>query len=241
MNTPAPTVPTAPPLTAQLDHLVVAARSLAEGVQWCEHVLGITPGAGGEHPLMGTHNRLFTLDSSAFPAAYLEIIAINSGADCARPAGEKRWFDLDSPSLQQRLSQTGPQLIHWVARTAQAPAGLQALAHLGLDGGELLQASRMTAQGLLAWKIAVRPDGQRLFDGALPTLIEWGEVHPADSMAPSGVTLQSLQVQHPRAAALRAACQAIGLTGFDVSEGLPHLSATLQTPRGQVTLASSGI
>ena len=238
MNT---ATPTATSLTTQLDHLVVAASSLAEGVQWCERVLGITPGAGGEHPLMGTHNRLFALDSATFPAAYLEIIAINSEAPCARPAGENRWFDLDDPELQRRLSQTGPQLIHWVARTSQAQAGRRALAHLGLDRGELLQASRMTAQGLLAWKITVRADGQRLFDGALPTLIEWGDVHPAHSMAPSGVALRSLQVQHPRAAALRAAYQAIGLTGITVTEGAPNLSATLQTPHGLITLESKGI
>ena len=238
MNT---TTPTSPPLAAQLDHLVVAANSLAEGVQWCESVLGITPGAGGEHPLMGTHYRLFPLDAAAFPGAYLEIIAINPETPCARPAGAKRWFDLDDQSLQRRLSHTGPQLIHWVARTTQAQAGRRALARLGLDSGELLQASRMTAQGLLAWKITMRADGQRLFDGALPTLIEWGDVHPVHSMAPSGVALRSLQVQHPRAAALRAAYQAIGLTGIDVTEGAPNLSATLQTPHGLVTLESKGI
>lgn len=27
-----------------LDHLVVAAASLAQGVQWCETTLGVTPG-----------------------------------------------------------------------------------------------------------------------------------------------------------------------------------------------------
>ena len=32
---------------------------------------------GGEHPLMGTHNRLLRIDSAEFPSAYLELIAIN--------------------------------------------------------------------------------------------------------------------------------------------------------------------
>jgi hypothetical protein len=31
----------------QLDHLVVAARTLDEGVAWCEATLGVTPGPGG--------------------------------------------------------------------------------------------------------------------------------------------------------------------------------------------------
>ena len=46
-------------MTAQIDHLVIAANTLEEGVAWCERTLGITPGPGGEHPLMGTHNRFF--------------------------------------------------------------------------------------------------------------------------------------------------------------------------------------
>lgn len=223
-----------------VDHLVVAAASLAEGVQWCERVLGITPGPGGEHPLMGTHNRIFSIASPLFPNAYLEIIAINSGAACARPEGAKRWFDLDDRVLQANLSAHGPQLVHFVARTGHAQAGTRALARLGLDRGELLQASRMTAQGLLSWKITVREDGQRLFFGALPTLIEWGEVHPSNSLPPSGITLQSLQASHVRPEALGAAYEAIGLVNVAVVQGRPNLVATLQTPRGPLKLESKG-
>ena len=230
-----------PPLTSQIDHLVVLTASLVEGVHWCESVLGITPGPGGEHALMGTHNLLFTLASPVFPLAYLEIIAIHSEAPCARPAGAKRWFDMDNEELQLQLDKAGPQLAHFVARTPDAQAGVRAWDRLGLDRGEVLQASRATPQGLLHWKITVREDGQRLFFGALPTLIEWGKVHPADGMAPSGITLQSLQAHHPRPEALRAAYDAIGLSGVDVTPGPPNLIATLQTPRAMVTLESKGI
>jgi hypothetical protein len=231
------------PLTAQLDHLVVAATSLAEGVQWCESVLGVVPGPGGEHALMGTHNRLLTLACAGFPAAYLEIIAIHSGASCARATWARRWFDLDDRELQGRLGKTGPQLVHFVARTARLQPGVRALAALGLERGEMLAASRPTPSGLLRWKISVRDDGQRLFYGALPTLIEWGSdgEHPTHGMAPSGVTLQSLQAQHPRPAALHAAYKAIGLSGVALAGGPPNLIATLQTPRGLVTLESKGI
>ena len=233
--------PASSPLACRIDHLVVLAASLDEGVQWCESRLGITPGPGGEHALMGTHNRLLTLASPAFPAAYLEIIAIHSGAPCDRPAGEKRWFDMDDRELQLHLSKTGPQLAHFVASMPRAAAGVRALARLGLDRGEVLAASRMTAQGLLAWKITVRKDGQRLFYGTLPTLIEWAEVHPTHSMTASGITLQSLNASHPRPDALRAAYEAIGLAGVEVIQGPPNLIATLQTPRGLLTLESRGI
>jgi len=232
---------TAPPQESRIDHLVVAAASLTEGVQWCEKKLGITPGPGGEHPLMGTHNRLFSIASPAFPLAYLEIIAIHSGAPHARHQWARRWFDLDDPELQAQLGKSGPRLVHFVARTAHADAGVRALARLGLDRGEVLQATRPTAQGLLSWKITVRPDGQRLFYGALPTLIEWGAVHPAQGMPASGVVLQSLAARHPRAEALRAGIDAIGLADLAVTPGSPNLSATLQTPLGPVTLESKGV
>lgn len=235
------TMVTAPPLTSRIDHLVIAAASLAEGVQWCEKTLGITPGLGGEHLLMGTHNRLFLIASPTFPLAYLEIIAIHSGAPSARSALARRWFDLDDPELQTHLAKYGPQLVHVVARTARVDAGVRALARLGLDRGEVLPASRPTAQGLLDWKITVREDGQRLFYGALPTLIEWGDVHPAQGMPASGVVLQSLAAQHPRGDALREAYAAIGLADVQVMSGSPNLIATLHTPLGLVTLESKGV
>jgi Glyoxalase-like domain len=238
------TMTTAPPLASRIDHLVIAAASLAEGVQWCEKTLGITPGPGGEHPLMGTHNRLFSIASPAFPLAYLEIIAIHSGApksNSSRSAWARRWFDLDDPELQAQLDKSGPRLVHFVARTAHADAGVRALSRLGLDRGEVLPASRPTPQGLLSWKITVREDGQRLFYGALPTLIEWGAVHPAQGMPASGVVLQSLAVRHPRADALRAGYEAIGLADVEVTPGPPNLTATLQTPLGLITLESKGV
>lgn len=228
-------------MTSQVDHLVIAASTLEDGVAWCESILGITPGPGGEHPLMGTHNRLFSIATAQYPTAYFEIIAIHSGSACARIQGEKRWFDLENEVVQLSLKQSGPQLLHFVARTPQAAPAVQALASLGIDRGELLAASRMTAHGLLSWKITVRADGQRLMNGTLPTLIEWGDVHPTQHMAASGVTLQSLTASQPDTDQLRAAYAALNLQGVDVVQGQANLAASLQTPRGLVTLQSKGL
>jgi hypothetical protein len=235
-----PTVTASAAPVSRVDHLVVAAASLEQGVQWCEATLGITPGPGGEHPLMGTHNRLFSVASPRFPDAYFEIIAIQPGASTTRPPGAKRWFDLDDGLLHDRLLSHGPQLVHFVANTPGAQAGIKSLAKLGLDRGELLQASRPTPQGQLSWKITVRRDGQRLFYGGLPTLIEWGSAHPTASMPASGVTLQSLHACHARPDALKAAHEAIGLVNVEVLQGRPNLVAVLQTPLGLVTLESGG-
>ena len=221
-----------------LDHLVVIAPTLADGVAWCEATLGVTPGPGGEHPLMGTHNRLIKVATAVFPRAYLEVIAINPGAIPARAAGARRWFDMDNEALQARLRQTGPQLAHWVAQVPDITQAVAALATQGIDRGRVLAASRPTPQGLLAWQISVRDDGQRLFDGCLPTLIEWGSTHPTQAMPDSGVTLQSLALQHPDTAALRAACEAVGLQGVPTTPGPAQIQIQLATPRGLVTLHS---
>lgn len=195
----------------ELDHLVIAAVTLAEGVAWCESVLGITPAGGGRHVLMSTHNRLLSLDGEAYPRAYLEIIAIDPDAP---PPGRARWFDLDHAGLQARLREHGPQLVHWVARTGDLDAALAERAAQGHDGGRALAASRETSNGLLRWRIAVRDDGAR--DLPRPTLIEWDSVHPTDALPASGVRLDSLVL----------------------SETAPALVATLVGAKGAVTLRS---
>jgi Glyoxalase-like domain len=224
--------------TPALDHLVVVAASLAEGAAWCETTLGITPGPGGEHLLMGTHNRLFSVASSAFPAAYFEIIAINPVAKNVPLTRTHRWFDMDSAALQARVAAHGPQLAHWVARVPDAAAAVAALAAQGIDRGPVIAASRPTPSGLLQWQITVRDDGQRLFDGALPTVIQWSGVHPTAAMPPSGVTLRTLALRHPDAAPLAGALHTLGLP-VPMSPGAARIEAVLDTPRGPVTLASN--
>ncbi len=241
-----------------LDHLVVMAASLEQGVAWCEATLGVTPGPGGEHPLMGTHNRLLKIATNDFPRAYLEIIAIKpdegvggravcaagGGHGAERPATHthRRWFDMDDSNLQARVSQHGPQLIHWVAAVEDVASTVAAMAVQGIDRGEVLQASRQTPAGLLHWQISVRDDGQRLFDGCLPTLIQWGDTHPTlatlamPAMPDSGVTLQGLRLQHPQAGSLQTALARIGLTTIAVADGPAQLSATLQTPKGLIEI-----
>ncbi len=224
--------------TAQLDHLVVAAHSLDEGVAWCEATLGVVPGPGGEHALFGTHNRLLRLESPAHPRAYLEIIAINRQAQPTRASGLKRWFDLDEPSLQASLAANGPQLIHWVASVPDMDSACATLRAQGLEPGPVLAASRPTPQGLLQWRISVRDDGQRLLGGTLPTLIQWGDTHPTQTMAAPVLSLQALQLSHPQPAVLRQALQAVGDKLMPVVEGRAGLRASLNTPHGKVVLSA---
>ncbi|MFP8779677.1 VOC family protein [Hydrogenophaga sp. RWCD_12] len=230
------------PTHAQLDHLVIAARTLDEGVAWCEATLGVAPGPGGEHPLFGTHNRLLRLACSFAPRAYLEIIAIDPAAVPRCAPGCRRWFDLDDPALQAQLAQQGPQLVHWVAAVPDLAAATAAWRALGIDRGPALAASRPTPDGLLQWQITVRDDGQRLYGGALPTLIQWGVTHPSARITDAGLSLRSLQLQHPQSAVLQQALAAIGLGGVAVTEGAAGLTAVLGSPDGRERrLQSAGV
>lgn len=219
-------------MNTHLDHLVVAAASLEQGVAWCEATLGVTPGPGGRHALMGTHNRLAKIATHAFPDAYLEIIAIDPQA---APPQRVRWFGLDDPVLQARLREAGPRLIHAVARTMQLDMQRWALITLGLQPGNPVRAGRDTPEGPLAWQILLRDDGALECGGALPTLIQWEGRHPAQTMPESGLGLRALTL-HGVPERVR---ELLKLRGVVVHAGPgPALQAVLDTPLGAVTLSA---
>ena len=158
---------------SELDHLIVAARTLEEGARWIEETLGAAPVAGGKHAMMGTHNRLLALGAGR----YLEVIAIDPDAPAPpRP----RWLALDDPAMRSRLAR-GPALIHWVERTDDIAAALRGYA----QPVEILSLAR----GPYRWRIGVPADGAIPGNGTLPTLIQWEGAHPAAALPPSGVTL----------------------------------------------------
>jgi hypothetical protein len=216
-------------MTARIDHLVVAAANLDEASAWCEAKLGVTPGPGGEHPLMGTHNRLLRIATVNYPRAYFELIAIQPGRT---PQRATRWFDLDDEALRDTIRREGPRLVHFVA---SVPDARQAVADLQA------KASRMTPRGPLEWQITVREDGRRLLAGTLPTLIQWDGIHPVAGLPESGVSLQAVCAYAPQPAELQRAYGALALEGVAVKPGPANLVAVFDTPRGRVKLESQGL
>lgn len=218
-----PSVHLWPPELA-IDHLVVAAASLAEGSAWLRERIGVGTEPGGAHVAMGTRNALVALG----PGCYLEVIAIDPAATAPlRP----RWFDLDDPRMRARLAE-GPALIHWVARSRDLDRDAT---RRGTEPGAILSMQR----GDLRWRITVPDDGHLPSRGLVPTLIEWSDAkHPSQRLSDSGLRLVALAAEHPEPAPVRAELAALGL-----SETLkvtyarsPRLAAMLRTPRGIVTL-----
>lgn len=201
-----------------LDHIAVAATDLAQGVDWVERQLGVTMAPGGQHPVMGTHNRLLGLGP-----LYLEVIAIDPDAPApARP----RWFDLDRFTGQPRLS-------NWIARCDDLEAALS----VAPDGAGVPVA---LSRGDLRWQMAVPGDGRLPFDGAYPALIAWkGAAHPAARLPDCGCRLTRLEVIHPDAQALRAALAGqLQAPEVEISQGAaPALRAHIDGPKGPVVLS----
>lgn len=206
-------------MAAAFDHFAVAADSLAEGAAWAEAALGLPLAGGGEHALMGTHNRLLSLGAGE----YMEVIAVNPAAP---PPGRPRWFDLD------RFA-GAPRITNWILRCDDLDAAL-ALAPPGTGTPVDFQ------RGALRWRMAVPDDGILPFGGAFPALIEWqGDRHATEVLPPSGCTLAALEIAHPEAADLSAVLAPL-LTDARVRI-LPGpekaIRATLDTPAGPRVLA----
>jgi catechol 2,3-dioxygenase-like lactoylglutathione lyase family enzyme len=209
----------------ELDHITVIAPDLAAGTAWVREVLGVDPPRGGTHPQMGTHNHLLRLGDDLF----LEVIAVDP--DAARPA-HRRWFGLDDHTALDRNWQAGRRLRSYVARCS-------GLAKTIGDRRETFGAPVQLSRGNLRWSFAVRPDGALPLDGALPSLMDWGEHStPAPRMTDFGLRLRALDVETPDPDAVHATLDAIGMRGKPEVRraGAVRLSATIETPQGVRTL-----
>lgn len=195
-----------------VDHLVVAAATLEEGVEWVEERLGVGLEPGGRHDVFGTHNRLLSLG----PESYLEVIAIDPSAPSpARP----RWFELDTDEMRARLA-AGPALVHWVVRV-ESLAGQP-------DAIEL-------RRGANEWALTVPADGRMPLGGLAPSRILWRTPPPSRLLPDKGVRLTELRLATPDPGALGDAVADVH-GPVRVLAGPPGISATLTTAHGPVVL-----
>ena len=123
--------------------------------------------------------------------------------------------------------------MHWVARCNDIDRAIAALRAAGHDPGEAIAAERMTAHGLLRWRITLRDDGRRPAGGAVPPLIEWGAAHPCDRLPASGVSVARIAL----GGVDRGVAEMLGVA--TAAAGSPPLSVALDTPRGRVELVAA--
>jgi len=211
---------------AEIDHIVLGARTLEEGAAFLERHLGARPEPGGKHEGFGTHNMLLGLG----PACYLQVIAPDP--DQPRPP-HPRPFDLDSPSVRMML-EAEPCLIAWVARTPVLDA---VVARLGPRAGEV----KAMRRGRLSWRMAFPPQQQDM-DNLIPSLIQYDGPGGPGRLKDSGCRLVALEAEHPEAEAVRSALAERGLDEAVRVRRSPRarLVARLQRADGAEVALTSG-
>jgi hypothetical protein len=224
----APLLPDPAMSLCQLDHLTLVAPDLAGGADAVSRWLGVPLQPGGEHPRMGTHNRLLRLGEGRF----LEVIARNLAAPApARP----RWFGLD-----RLAAGAPPRLATWVARTSD-------LRGLADEVRPVLGEVETMTRGDLRWLITLTADGSLPLGGPAPALIEWPVgVHPASRLPDQGCRLVRLTAHSADASLLQRWFERLGLAGDVRVAALPvgaapYLEADIQTPSGLHRLRGKGV
>lgn len=216
-------------IATELDHIVIAARTLDEGRVWVRETLGIEPVGGGRHDGLATHNTLLKLGGKR----YLEIIAIDPDAGAPN---FPRWFGLDSAEVRDHIAH-GPRLVAWVARCAGAADSIEQLAQTKDYSANMV---RPASRADFRWRFAFTPDGARIAGGTLPHLIQWdGAVHPCDRLRECGVSLTALMLGAPEPERLSSMLEALHFADAYAQVGqstAPNLVAMLRTPLGSVVL-----
>ncbi len=222
--------------SAQLDHIVIGAASLEQGVAWAHSTLGVSVPVGGRHEKMATHNRVMSLGADR----YLEIIAIDPRATSInRP----RWFGLDDPQIERELA-LAPRLLTWAINTDDIHAAVGNLDDRGIN--DYLTTEAMSRDSL-NWQVCFAKNGNLVDAGLFPLMLQWRvSGHPSRLMDDLDCTLTNLEVISTNIDALRIKLSAIGalqILGDDrLREGeVDELVATLQTPLGERRLSSRSV
>ena len=167
-------------MNSRIDHIVIGAANLISGTKILETKLSAKFSPGGEHMIMGTHNKLLKLQSNI----YLEVIANNPNV--SKPS-RQRWFSLDEARTKEKIKHS-PRVLCWVLEVDNIENTVK---KCGYKPGEILQISR----GELTWKITVPSNGRLADNGVLPALIEWpNDQHPSKKLTNSKVSINELSL-----------------------------------------------
>jgi len=216
---------------SRIDHLVIGAGDLVQGVEYVKDCLGVDIPFGGVHTKMGTHNHLMSLDQDIF----LEVIAVNP--DMKSPESP-RWFGLDDPHIRQQI-RVKPALLTWVVNTENID---RLLGQTRFSFGK----AQLIHRGNLSWYFGLPDDGRLLAGGMLPYVLEWQtDFHPSKKMADTGCRIQRLEIYHSNPIWFQSVLTSIGAENLADVHSLPensppYLVAYVDTPKGVKVLSSLG-
>ena len=210
-------------MDSRIDHIVIGAANLNSGTNILETKLSTKFSPGGEHMIMGTHNKLLKLQSNI----YLEVIANNPNV--SKPS-RQRWFSLDESSIKEKIKKS-PRLLCWVLEVDNIEDTVK---KCGYNPGEILQLSRDE----LTWKVTVPSNGKLVENGVLPVLIEWpSNQHPSKKLNNSKVSINKISLFHPEPYKIKSIISnLIESDLIHVSEGFPKMELILTTQNEKVVI-----
>jgi hypothetical protein len=201
----------------ELDHLIVGARDLDEGIAYLEKLSGYRAAYGGSHPGRGTRNALLKLGSHS----YLEIVAPD-------PAQPVLLWHKELPELEK------PRLVGWAERVNDINALAARLKKRGVEIIGPTPGSRTRPNGeTLRWTLLLRAEDH---EGILPFYIAWDSTspHPSDD-APGGCLLVDL---HSTGQLVKAPPPTLGLRVRQDPSKPVQLRATIAGQLGEFVLTT---
>ena len=203
---------------AHVDHLILGARDLDEGIRLFEERTGVRPKVGGEHPGRGTRNALVSLGTSL----YIEILAPQVNAP-------------DSGTVAELRQRTDLSPYGWAVFVPDVEAARRRLSDAGFGLSEIFPGSRARPDGrLLEWKTF---EIEKPPIAGLPFFIRWGDgtTHPSQD-SPGGCRLERLRAVTPDLDGVRRVFSAIALDVTAEKGTRPGLDIVLRCPKGTVEL-----
>ena len=210
-------------MNSRIDHIVIGTANLISGTKILETKLSTKFSLGGEHMIMGTHNKLLKLQSNI----YLEVIANNPNV--SKPS-RQRWFSLDESSIKEKIKKS-PRLLCWVLEVDNIEDTVK---KCGYNPGEILQLSRDE----LTWKVTVPSNGKLVENGVLPVLIQWpSNQHPSKKLNNSKVSINKISLFHPEPYKIKSIISnLIESDLIHVSEVFPKMELILTTQNEKVVI-----
>lgn len=205
-----------------IDHFMYAGPDLDRLCAGLQALTGIEPLPGGQHPQLGTHNRLAGSDTRL----YLELI----GPDPSTSQGSPMRASIEAlprPRLHRFIMDaTGHDL--GAVQAAYARAGI---------GCQVDDMHRLTPAGTtLRWRLLV-PEANR-YGLSAPFFIDWLDTpHPSTRLR-ADFAMTDCEAGHPDRAELAALWHELGVGITLHASDAPYLRVLLTTPRGPVAMAS---
>lgn len=205
-----------------IDHFMLAANNLDDLSDYFTDLTGIPVANGGDHPDLGTHNKLIATHSDI----YLELIAPNPASETRTPLRDV---------LEQMIQ---PHLHRFIVQghEDQFPAILKAYQDVGV-AAEVKHLSRRTATGeTLRWQLLM-PAAKNDYGIFAPLFIDWGAAtHPARTLPSAPCSVVACSAGHPEPEMIQALWDGIGFKMPLVCAADPNFTVTLDTPKGRVDL-----